>query len=468
MSPTRQRKRKPTAAPPRRNDRRVLPVLLGVGVIASCVALVAFAVTRRERAVSFVDTAEDARTGWEVPDPVTVDMQSQVGQLLAEARDGVRAIPTSDEAWGRLGRACDAHELHEYAETCYRQARKLAPLDFRYPYLLARSLYAQGEAGDESFALYQEAARLNPDYAPIHYQLGLAYARRGDPEASLVSFQRAVELDPECGAALRHIGQLHLSLGKPEEAVQYLERSVETGPPDRASYATLSQVLFRLGRTAEAESAAAQARRLHDVYGISDPVVRQVTGLASNSTAAFNRAKRFMRSGDYAGAIMDLKIYADVHPGNADVRVDLGMCYRRIGQYELAEAALNDARRSDPKSPLPLIELAILAFEREDPGAGLSWLEQAASIAPKDQMTQVKIAHELVRKRYPELAIDAFERAAGLGSLSPRNHLVWGALLFQVERYEEAIAQYDAVLAQEPANTEARRYRRAAERKLGR
>lgn len=49
---------------------------------------------------------------------------------------------------------------------------------------------------DGAISQFQSAIRSSPDYAPAHYQLGLALQRRGDKEESRKEFQRASELDP--------------------------------------------------------------------------------------------------------------------------------------------------------------------------------------------------------------------------------------------------------------------------------
>ncbi len=55
------------------------------------------------------------------------------------------------------------------------------------------------DAGDVDGAIVQfrSAISSSPNYAPAHYQLGIALRRKGDKEQSAKEFQRASELDPQ-------------------------------------------------------------------------------------------------------------------------------------------------------------------------------------------------------------------------------------------------------------------------------
>ena len=48
---------------------------------------------------------------------------------------------------------------------------------------------------DGAIAQFRSAVKLSPDYAPAHYQLGLALARKGEKGEASKEFQKASELD---------------------------------------------------------------------------------------------------------------------------------------------------------------------------------------------------------------------------------------------------------------------------------
>ena len=54
-------------------------------------------------------------------------------------------------------------------------------------------------AGDLDGAISQFRSAINatPNYAPAHYQLGLALQRKGEKDEATKEFQRAAELDPK-------------------------------------------------------------------------------------------------------------------------------------------------------------------------------------------------------------------------------------------------------------------------------
>jgi O-antigen ligase/Tfp pilus assembly protein PilF len=94
------------------------------------------------------------------------------------------------------------------------------------------------EAGrlDESAQALEEAARRDPNFAPVHNQLGLVYALQADggqPQAlgkAMASFERTIELDPAWGLHHANLGALYRAAGDLHAAAISLGRAVEAAP----------------------------------------------------------------------------------------------------------------------------------------------------------------------------------------------------------------------------------------------
>ncbi len=75
-----------------------------------------------------------------------------------------------------------------------------------------------------------QVATLNPADASAHYQLGLIYQKRGDPEAARKSFQRAVEIDPREIDAHYQLGRIAREQRRLDEAIRHFEQVVRLDP----------------------------------------------------------------------------------------------------------------------------------------------------------------------------------------------------------------------------------------------
>jgi tetratricopeptide (TPR) repeat protein len=82
----------------------------------------------------------------------------------------------------------------------------------------------------QSFKQNLEAATLNPADASAHYNLGLIYQQRGEPEAAAASFRRAVEIDPQETDAHYQLGRLAREQGRLSEALAHFETVVRQSP----------------------------------------------------------------------------------------------------------------------------------------------------------------------------------------------------------------------------------------------
>jgi Flp pilus assembly protein TadD len=54
---------------------------------------------------------------------------------------------------------------------------------------------------EEAFESYRQVQKLRPDFALTHYNLGVAYAKRGQREKAEKEFVRALELNPDFSEA---------------------------------------------------------------------------------------------------------------------------------------------------------------------------------------------------------------------------------------------------------------------------
>ncbi len=135
-----------------------------------------------------------------------------------EAGEKQRAIGLYEEIIGIDGSYAPAFinlgtlhfHLHEFerAEELYRHATEADPT-----YVLAffdlGNVLDELDRPDESIAAYTRAVALSPKYADVHYNLALAYERKGQRRAALRHWEAYIRLDGQGPWADHARGQIH-------------------------------------------------------------------------------------------------------------------------------------------------------------------------------------------------------------------------------------------------------------------
>ncbi len=100
---------------------------------------------------------------------------------------------------------------------------------------------------DQAILSYQEAIKLNPQHWAFHFNLGLAYKRKGENEKALHSFRQAQSLNPESFSANKELGESLAKQGNFNEALGFYEKAVALNPEDVDTLYNLGICLINLG-----------------------------------------------------------------------------------------------------------------------------------------------------------------------------------------------------------------------------
>jgi superkiller protein 3 len=368
----------------------------------------------------------------EVPDPDLSDMPRQVATALSEARRDVIDNIGSAEAWGQYGRWLDAHHLYEHAESAYRVAHELAPNYFPWAYQLALLRDFQGADIEEVIASFEVALRLNDVYPPAPYRYGEALMRQGRLLEARDAFRKAVELDPEFSMAHRGLGHALIALDEPDDAVRHLERAAEIEPEDGVIYTALARAYQMQGKRDRALEAAEKASGLRSIYGVPDPIRYSTENLAITSQSGKQRYRNYMRQGDYASAIADLKDLVEIFTEFETYRVDLGKSHGHLGVR--------------------------LAMDGDLVGA-IAQFEQAAALLPDDAEIHHNWGTALMRLGDMEQAYERIDRALELNPDNPGTHFNQGWVLESLGHDGLAIEHYELAVELGPSPQAAQRLR---------
>ena len=99
-------------------------------------------------------------------------------------------------------------------------------------------------------------------------------------------------------------------------------------------------------------------------------------------------------SGFKEKAIEKYKIYLKVHPDDADVLVDMGVCYYEMANYQEALKWMKEAIKYQPKHQIAHLNIGIVTLTSGNHDEALEWWKKAMEIEPNNNVG--KRAQELI------------------------------------------------------------------------
>jgi tetratricopeptide (TPR) repeat protein len=169
------------------------------------------------------------------------------------------------------------------------------------------------------------------------------------------------------------------------EAQKKFAAASKSDPKDSEAVYFQGAALNRLGRTKEALDQLEQAAKM-GFRGV---------GLT------FDTGWALLRLGRWQDAISQLKYFEIVVPGRAKTSEFLGRAYLGLGDYDQAEAKLQEAMRRDPDvAPTALVYLAALEERRGNSQRARQYLETIVRDAPQSPIAR-EVAQKLKQPQRP-------------------------------------------------------------------
>jgi tetratricopeptide (TPR) repeat protein len=102
--------------------------------------------------------------------------------------------------------------------------------------------------------------------------------------------------------------------------------------------------------------------------------------------ALLQQANELHDSRKFSEAIGVYKKYLDVNPNNVDARVDLGICYFELGDFQAARAEMEKGLTINPKHQLAYYNLGIVSMQERNIEQARRWFEHTIAI---DSTTEI-------------------------------------------------------------------------------
>lgn len=169
-------------------------------------------------------------------------------------------------------------------------------------WLFAHRADAYFSQGDKQHALddYNEAIKLAPDSANLHYNRGIFYAAQSNDDAALRDFNTAIGIDSKLAPALRQRAKIYQARGNFSDALADYSEAIRLQPKAAVLWSERGYVCLRQRDYQSAIRDEAQAIQL-------DPKLAQAYFLRGAAAA-------FGGIGDRAAAVSDIKSGVRLNP----------------------------------------------------------------------------------------------------------------------------------------------------------
>ncbi len=179
----------------------------------------------------------------------------------------------------------------------------------------------------DQLTLFSATVIASPGSAKAHFNLGIALADTGRPDAALAEYRIAMGLNPDDPKPMRNAALLLVAEGRTAEALALLEKAAAVNPALPGVLSDLGAVYDTMGRPVEAEATLREALA-------RDP---------DSIEAAYNLGSLLLERGLHAEAIPLLARAASRSPNDPDAWFHLGLALLEAGRPAEAVAALTRA-----------------------------------------------------------------------------------------------------------------------------
>jgi tetratricopeptide (TPR) repeat protein len=126
---------------------------------------------------------------------------------------------------------------------------------------------AEGEdVISHTILFYEKAVQINPNYADLHYHLGLYQAKKGNHRQAIESFLKALQINSRYIQAMVNLALAYSKVGETDKSIQTLLKAVTLYPcyPDLHYY--LGNLYAEKGNVSDALEAFEKALRINPNY----------------------------------------------------------------------------------------------------------------------------------------------------------------------------------------------------------
>lgn len=342
--------------------------------------------------------------------------------------------------------------------------------------LLLAAAYENIRNGRMAEQYYRDVLRLQPDLPEVYFRLGNLYTRMAKYPEAIEAYHEATAIAPDFYQARYNLARVYLEIQDVDKAIAELDAVLKLRPNFDQASLLLGLTYERLGRWEEAREVyrqAVQEARTHE--GFRERI-----------------AETYLRAGDLAGALAELRAIAADRPGDVAVLNRIALLLLEMREHEEAQKTLEEVLALDAdnrearfylaislegqeKYTEALVELNKIEPRWEKYGdvvihkgfvfghldrldEALAAFEEAARLKPKDGNARYLLGVTHLRRKEYAQAVAAIEQAVGLNPDNVNYHYQLGAAYERNRQLDKAETAFRQTLAMDAKHADAYNY----------
>jgi len=185
---------------------------------------------------------------------------------------------------------------------------------------------------DLATSRYEQALTLKPDYAEVHYNLGVTARKLDKIEESIRSYKNAISIKNQYPNAHYNLGNAFASLKQYNDAIKHFELAIEFNPNFAEAYNNLGRLFKQLGKNQEAGKSFDEALVIKPDY----------------AEASYFRGVIFQNDGDLEKAIKYYQKSLEINPKLVNAYNSIGLSEKALNKTDSAIKAFENALLINP------------------------------------------------------------------------------------------------------------------------
>lgn len=361
-------------------------------------------------------------------------------RAIEVVRAGIEKLPQSVDLRVVLADLELAQDHAPLAEAELKKVIELQPQELNHRYRLARFyLMTKNPAGAER--TLREAIDAAPDNVDAKVALADVLAANQSLDKAIAEFKSLAASNSDDSALQLALAGFLEKHGRAEDAAG-IYRSV------------IDEVKVKPDGLVARNRLASLLLRKNDVAAASALIEEVLNENAQDNDALILRGNLALARGDAAAAITDLRAVLRDQPNSVSVKRALARAHLQNNEIALAEETLRSAAQSNPTDRSVRLELAQLLTQNGRAEQAQPLLEQLATETPSDVQTLEALFRVQAATKDLSAARVTAQTIQKVRPDLPLGHHLEGAVNESEQKYDAALASYEAALAIQPEAAE--------------
>lgn len=319
----------------------------------------------------------------------------------------------------------------------------------------ARQHQAAGRLAQARAAL-ERALLAMPDIAVAHYNLARILLKMGEAPKALHHLDRAADLKPDEELVWTQYATTLLWMAEPDKSAAFLDKARAAGL-ERKFLKTLQETLRpKPGKSNTTLGGAPQAEVERGISYLRAGQHQKALEVASNLSRAYPKvaiiadmlAFAQFETGHMDEAEASFRRAIQLDPSYAETRANYGQFLMRQSRHDEAIAQLHEALRLMPKQPAALTSLGTALHRQARHGQAITYLTRALALDPSLVSARLELAESHLAEWQADAALSVLKPIRELKMPNARNRVLWAQALSELQRSQEAEAEFDAALVE--------------------